>query len=191
MAKKHKKHRRRRHVPGFGGGKKGTMLKLAAIAGGYLLADKINEQIGKYVTTSSGTSSTGAALTVPNTKLMMGGEIGLGALLLLRKGKGTTGMVMTVAGGLLAGAGLKLALKQAGVITGYHNVPVIGRHRMASGYQSVPVIGGTPAQLSGTPGQLQGYRVGQYGSQGSGVIAGFKGAANGSGIMTSGSGYMQ
>ena len=198
MAKHKKKHRRRR-VGGLGGGKKGDLLiKVGSLAVGYLMADTINGQIAKLIPdkTTAATATT-AATTTSRANIRMGVGIGLGGLLLLKKSKGTIGMAMKVSGGLLAGAGLKLALKQAGIITGYHNVPVIGRHRMAGGmhgYQSVPVIGGTPAQLSGTPGQLQGYKVGmgQYGAQGSGVISGFNKATNtGSGILNTGSGYMQ
>ena len=68
------------------------------------------------------------------------------------------GMIKTVGGGVLAGAGLKRALKSFNIISGYQGVPVIGR-RMGA-YQGVPVIGGVrPSQLAGGPGQLQGYRV--------------------------------
>src|SRR5438046_6215296 len=96
MAKKHKKHHHRRRVGAAGGGKKKTMLvKVAALAAGYLLADQINAQMGKYITTSAGTSSTGAAITVPNTKMIIGVEIGLGGLLLLKESDDTTGMVLT------------------------------------------------------------------------------------------------
>jgi hypothetical protein len=123
------------------------------------------------------------------TNTVMGVEIGLGGLLLLSKKKS---MPMTIAGGILAGAGLKLALKKTGIISGYQSVPVIGanRHRMA-GYQSVPVLGNTgmPPQLAGKlPGQLQGFRVNGYGSQGSGVM---NGAGQGSGLMKESTGYMQ
>jgi hypothetical protein len=97
---------------------------------------------------------------------------------------------------LLAGAGVKRALKVLGVMSGYQSVPVIGRYKMA-GYQSVPAIGKTPAQLAGkTPPQLSGYRpagsgVGGYVPAGSGVLGGMGNCDTGSGISTStGSGYM-
>jgi hypothetical protein len=192
MAKKHKKHHRRRRVGALGGGKKsGMLIKIAGVAAGYFLGDSITNKLGTYMTTTTAATSTTAATTTPNTTAVMGVELGLGALLLLKKSSGTTGTVMKAAGGFLAGAGLKLALKKAGFISGYQSVPVIGRHRMA-GYQNVPVIGGTPAQLAGVPGQLQGFKVGQYGVQGSSVISGFgKGGSTGSGLMNAGSGYMQ
>ena len=195
MAKKHKKKHHRRRV-GAAGGKRSMLLKIASIAGGFLLADPINQAVAKLVPDKvTPATTTTAAVTTSRENLRMGGELGLGALLLLKKSSGMTGKAMTVAGGLLAGAGLKIALRKAGFMSGYHNVPVIGaRHRMASGYQSVPVIGGVPSQLAGmgTPGQLQGYRVGQYASQGSGVIAGIgRGSSSGSGMMNAGTNMMQ
>lgn len=126
------------------------ILKLAAVAAGYLLADKINEQIAKVAPAS-------VATYVPYA------ELGGGAALLLI---GRPSLLKTAIGGVLAGAGLKATLKATGVITGYRNVPVLG------GFQSVPVLGKTPAQLQGTPAQLQGYKVGAvpgYRPAGSGV----------------------
>lgn len=191
--------RRRGRVGAFGFGGKDTGIKLAAIAGGFLLGKTINDQIDKVnVKTVPATATTPATTTtvVPKTVVAVG-QIGIGGLLLLRKGgTGTTGMVLKVAGGLLAGAGLRTALVQMGVMSGFQSVPVIGRHRMA-GYQSVPVIGQNkmPPQLSGkTPMQLQGFRVNGYtptGSRGVGVMGSIGATEGGSGITTScGSGYM-
>lgn len=190
MAKRKKSNRRRRsrRVGAVSLGKKGTGLKLLAIAGGYLMGDMINGAVDKLLPGTKD-ATTGIKTIDPNMNRMAAvGEIGIGGLLLLSKKSGT---VMKVGGGLLAGAGLKRALVQMGVLKGYQSVPVIGRHRMA-GYQSVPVIGNTgmPPQLSGrTPAQLQGFRVNGYNNQGSGmgVLAG----DNGSGITnTNSSGYM-
>jgi len=129
-------------------------------------------------------------------QIMIAGEVGLGALLML---KGKPSLVKDIAGGVLAGAGLKLALVSFDIIkpaavTGYQRVPVIG------GYQKVPVIGNVPAQLQGTvaskPAQLQGYRVNGYNNQGSGAVMGSlfttADAANGtgSGLAHGNSGYM-
>lgn len=189
MAKKRKHHHRRRRVHGFGGGGKKSMgLKLLAVAGGYLMADGINAQIDKIVPKKTDTVTN---TQVPNNTVAIAGSIGLGGLLLMRKGTGTTGMVTTIAGGLLAGAGLKRALKSSGIISGYQNVPVIGAPRMA-GYQSTPVIGGKrPPQLAGRPAQLQGFRVNGYTPTGSGVMGSIGNpAGRGSGITT-GSSYMQ
>lgn len=192
--KSHKRKHHRRKVGALGLGSKGTGLKLLAIAGGYLLADSINAQIDKMLPTTADPTS-GVQMVSKNTQTMaMVGEIGIGGLLLLRKGGGggTMGKVMTLGGGVLAGAGLKRALKAAGVIKGYQSVPVIGRHHRMSGYQSVPVIGGNvvPPQLAGrSPAQLQGYKVNGYTPHGSGMGV-LAGADCGSGISNSGSGYM-
>lgn len=194
MAKKRKKHsRRRRRVGAFGLGGSDTGVKLLAVGAGFLLGNTINGMIDKVLPK---TTDTVPVVTKSGETIAMVGQVGLGGLLLLRKQSGTTGMVMKAAGGLLAGAGVKRALKVLGVVSGYQSVPVIGRYKMA-GYQSVPAIGKTPAQLAGkTPPQLSGYRpagsgVGGYVPAGSGVLGGMGNCDNGSGISTStGSGYM-
>lgn len=179
MGRKKSKRRHRRVGAMCFGGKKDAGLKLLAVAGGFLLGDTINTQIDKILPKTKNATTN---VDEPNQTIGIVGEIGLGGLLLMRKKKS---MPVALAGGLLAGAGLKRAAKKMGLLTGYQNVPVIGRHKMA-GYQSVPVIGGnTPPQLSGrTPAQLQGFRVNGYIPTGSGVMAGFDG---GSGV---GGGYM-
>lgn len=172
MAKKRKGAKRRVGAASLNPGS--PIVKLAAIAAGYFLtADPVNTAIDK-ANTKAATATEPAGTRVGET-VVMGGELGLGALLLLSKSKNkTTGLIKTAAGGVLAGAGLKRALKKFGVIKGYQSVPVIGSRRMA-GYQSVPVIGGVPGQLQGVPPQLNGYRsagsgVNGYTSQGSGVL---------------------
>ena len=180
MSKKKQKRRRRVGAMSFGG-KKDVGLKLLAVAGGFLLGDTINTQLDKVLPKSKDATTN---IETPNQTIGIIGEIGLGGLLLMRKKKN---MMLTVGGGVLAGAGLRRVAKKMGLIGGYQNVPVIGRHRMG-GYQSVPVIGNTiiPSQLSGkTPAQLQGYKVGAYVPHGSGVMAGCDG---GSGI---GGGFLQ
>ncbi len=181
--------RRRRRVGAFGMGGKDTAIKLAAIAGGFLLGKSINAQIDKVNTKVVPATATTAATTttmVPKTVVTVG-ELGIGALLLLRKSSGTMGMVTKVAGGVLAGVGLRNALGQMGIMSGYQSVPVIGRHRMA-GYQSVPVIGNNkPGQLSGkTPTQLQGFRVNGYTPTGSnmGVLGSMGAIENGGSSLT-------
>lgn len=189
MAKK-KKGKRRRSVGGLSLSKKGTGLKLLALAGGYLLADKLNEQIDKFLPKTKDATTN---VEVPNQTIGIVGQVGLGGLLLMSKKES---MIKTIAGGVLAGSGLKRALKTAGVIKGYQSVPVIGRPRpRMNGYQQVPVIGKTvvPPQLAGRPAQLQGHRVNGYNSQGSGVLAGYGCGDNGSGsgiTQSSVSGYM-
>lgn len=190
--------RRRRRVGAFGMGGKDTGLKLAALAGGFFLGKSINAKIDSLNTKVVPATATTAAVTttmVPGDVVSIG-EIGIGGLLLLRKGgTGTMGMVSKVAGGVLAGMGIRRIFGSMGIMSGYQSVPVIGRHRMA-GYQSVPVIGANkmPPQLSGkTPSQLQGFRVNGYTPTGSsvGVMGGIGAVDGGSGITTScGSGYM-
>lgn len=193
--RKHRQHRQRRHrrrVMGAFGMSERTKdmgVKILSIAGGFVLGNAINDTIDKILpkTTDPVTHLTSISKTTSN--LTAAGEVGIGALLLLKKSRGTTGTIMKAAGGILAGAGIKRALKTMGVLTGYQSVPVIGRHRMA-GYQSVPVIGANvPPQLAGkVPAQLQGYRVGAYTPSGSGVMGN---ADGGSGITsTSGGGYL-
>ena len=193
MAKRRKKHSRRRsrRVGAFKFGGKGTGLKLAALAGGFFLGNTINGQIDKLLTSASGSTTTTTTTTTPSSMgtIATVGEIGIGGLLLMRRqSAGTMGMVLTVGGGLLAGAGIRRALKSMGIMSGYQSVPVIGRHRMA-GYQNVPVIGNrvTPPQLAGTPAQLQGFRVNGYTPTGSGVM-GAVGSIGGSGITNTGGG---
>src|SRR5689334_10301879 len=186
MAKKRKKHsRRRRRVGAFKLGGSDTGIKLLAAGAGFLLGNTINGLIDKAL------PKTTDAVPVPTTSgqtIAMVGEVGLGGLLLLKKkSPGMTGTLMMGAGGLLLGAGVKRALKVLGVMGGYQSVPVIGRYKMA-GYQSVPAIGKTPAQLAGkVPPQLSGYRpagsgVGGYVPAGSGVLGGIGNCDTGSGI---------
>lgn len=185
--KKHSRRRSRRVGAMSLGGKKSTGLKLLSVAGGFLLGDVINGAIDKMLPGTTDATTKVKTIDAKTAKLATIGEIGIGGLLLLRKKKNA---ILTVGGGVLAGAGLKRALVSMGVLKGYQSVPVIGRHRM-SGYQSVPVIGNTamPPQLSGKiPAQLQGYRVNGYTSQGSGV--GMLADGNGSGITSTSSGYM-
>lgn len=189
--KRTQKRRRSRRVGGFKMGGKDTGVKLLAVGAGFLLGNMINAAVDKMLpkTTDTVPVPTKGAQTAA-----MVGELGLGGALLLMKAGGTVGKV---AGGVLAGAGLKRALSVLGIMSGYQSVPVIGRHRMA-GYQQTPVIGAIPAQLSGrTPPQLSGYRpagsgVGAYTSQGSGVMGsiGSCESGNGSGLNHTGSGYM-
>lgn len=162
MAKKSKRKKRRvGSALSLKGGKSSTM-KLIGLAAGYLLADKVNDQVLKILPKKKDS----AGVEVPNTQLAMVAEIGLGGYLALR----SKNKMLQIGGAFVAGAGLKLALKSAGVIKGYQSVPVVGgRIRRAGGYQATPVIGGMPSQLSGLPNQLSGYRV-NGNSQGSNVM---------------------
>lgn len=193
-------HRRRvRGVGAFGLKGKDTGLKIAALAGGFFLGKTINGAVDSLfakIAPETGTTVNTSNITgskIP-TVVATVGEVGVGGLLLLRKKSGGVNTALKVAGGILAGAGLRRAIGQMGFMNGYQSVPVIGRHRMA-GYQSVPVIGQRtiPAQLAGgtTPAQLQGFRVNGYTSAGSGVMGKIGAIEGGSGITnTGGGGYM-
>jgi len=199
MAKRRRKsgrRTRRRVSGGFGMKGKDGMLKVAALAGGFFLGKSINAQVDKLLMKMNNSTATSTTTTSTATgTIATVAEVGIGGLLLLRKGgKGMTGKAMTVAGGVLAGAGIRRALASMGFMSGYQNVPVIGRHRMA-GYQNVPVIGKSviPAQLAGgsTPAQLQGFRVNGYTPTGSGVMGRIGALDGGSGVTnTGGGGYM-
>lgn len=186
----HKKRGRRRRRVGAVSMKSltgKTGIKLLSVAAGIAFGKQINAQIDKMNTK---TDASGATTTRVPTSMLTLGEIGIGGLLMMYKKSGTTGTVVNVVGGVLAGVGVRRALAQAGIMAGFQSVPVIGRHRMA-GFQSVPVIGNRrmPTQLSGrVPSQLQGFRVNGYIPTGSGVGA-MGSVPGGSGIST-GSGYM-
>lgn len=187
--KKFKRHR----VSGASLNPKSPVVMIAATAAGFFLADTINGQIDKLLPAAPAPvapapATTGALDPKTMDSLVMVGELGLGAFLLM--GKGKSSLLKTAGGGLLAGAGLKRLLVKTGAIKGYNvngyrvngyqSVPVIG------GYQSVPVIGNSrrPAQLQGVPSQLSG-RMRVMGSVGLEHTEG-----SGSGIMGS-SGCMQ
>jgi len=206
MAKKKTHRKKHKKVSGLGAmlNPKSPIVMVAAIAGGYFFGDKINNFADTLIPDSL-TNATAATATTPAKpatlsadtadKILMAGELGIGALLLL---KGKPHLVKTLAGGVLAGAGLQRALISFNIVkvSGYQAVPVIGNR--VRGYQSVPVIGSTPAQLQGLPAQLQGYRVNGYKPNGSG--AGMLGSlytnavandnGSGSGIQNAGSAYL-
>lgn len=146
------------------------LVKFGSVAVGYFMADKVNTALDKVMGTL-------------DEKIKAGVEVGAGTLLVmgkLGKPKGTLGTVVTVAGGILAGAGLKRALKSFGVITGYGMVPVIGAYTpnvSLNGYQKVPVIGGY--QTASVP--INGVAPGHS------KIMGSVNASEGSGRLNSGS----
>lgn len=161
MAKRKAKKttRRRRKMGALAMKANSNIVKLGAIALGYFMGDKINDTI---------MSATGGKI---DGKIVAGAEAGLGALLLLSKGKPS--MIKTIGGGVALGAGLKKLLKEFGIINGiggYGNVPVVGRRRI-NGYGNVPVVG-----AYSSPGTLAGYSTeGTLASRnGSAVMAGIR-----------------
>lgn len=126
--KKSKSARRRRRMSGLALNPTSEIVQYGSIAAGFLLGDKINAVIDKV-----------ADPTKIDSKLVAGGQIGLGtAYMFLKKGK--KNIVLTVASGLLIGAGAKRGLKAFGIgdlaINGYQHVPSV------NGYQNVPSVGG-------------------------------------------------
>lgn len=146
-AKKRKKKattsRRRRRV-GASLNSKNLLVKLAPIAAGYLLADKINPMIDKIVP---------ATITAKSNYQMISGvaEAGLGGWLAFGMKKKT--MATSVIGGVLLGAGVKRVLKGTGAIAGFRDQKVIqGRRGMAGFYDQKVIQGFTPttgSQLNG------------------------------------------
>lgn len=185
-----RRHKRRR-VGAVSLGNTSMLLKLGSLAAGYFLADTINPMIDKVLPKTTDTTTN---TQVPNQTIGIIGELGIGGLLLMKRtGKGMAGKALTVAGGILAGAGVQRTMKKMGVIKGYQSVPVIGRPKMA-GYQSVPVVGKIPSVLGKIPGALQGYRVNGpngYVPHGSGAgVMGAIGNIEGGLNYSAGSGYM-
>lgn len=145
MAKRNKRVKktyRRRRVSGLGKlNANNPLVKFGSIALGYVFSDKINDALD---------SATGGKM---DGKLMAGLEVfaGLaanGTLPVL--GKKKPGLAMTLAGGVLAGAGAKRGLTEFGIISGFSDVPVLG------GYRAVPVLNG----YNPTPGaNMAGYKV--------------------------------
>lgn len=128
------------------------MIKYGSIAAGYLLGDKINDTISK---------ATGDKI---DGKIVAAAEAGAG--LLLFTSKKVKKPMLKVIGGVLAGAGIKKALSEFGVINGFENVPVL------AGYSSVPVISGYTTQQPA----LNGFNVPRT------VSASVMGSIDGSGI---------
>lgn len=163
MARKRKKssHRRRRRVGAMALNASSPLVKIGSIVAGYFLGDTINGLLNNLVPASMKTA-TNANKT---GKMVAIGEGGIGAALILIKGKKT---VLKVAfGGVMLGAGIKrfMNLSKAGVdpasLGGYGDVPVIGAYatngqlgyrRRIAGYGDMPVIGSyTPnSSLNGT-----------------------------------------
>ena len=143
MAKRKKKSSGRRHKVGATKlNANSNLVKLAAVAGGYFFSDKINAPIVKMAGDKVDGKIIGAA------------EAGIGAYLVLGKGRKT--MVKTIAGGVLAGAGIKKLMGEFGIGSinnPYGRVPVIGNNNP---YGRVPVIAGTRRVGSYTPNQQLG-----------------------------------
>lgn len=145
------------------------MVKLGGLVLGFLAATPINAAIDK---------ATGGKI---DTKIVGGVQVGLGAFYLLSKGK--KNLILTLATGVLAGAGVKREMTAFGIggIGGYGAVPALG------GYGAVPALG-YARRVAGydTPGIVGGYSVPGTMQGAQSVMGGVGNASNGSGIMSDG-----
>lgn len=160
-AKKRKPTRRRRRIGGLGAmTPSNPIVKYGSMAVGYLLGDKVNEALDKV----AGDKMDG--------KLLAGLQVfaGLVANQTVPLVKMKPNMILTVAGGVLAGAGVKRGLTEFGVVNGFFNVPAL------NGFRAVPALNG----FNPTPGQ----QLGGYNPSPSKVMGSVPMAAmdNGSGI---------
>lgn len=131
-------HHRRRRVGAMSMSVSSPIMKYGPIALGFLLADKINAPIDKMVGTKL------------DTKIIAGAQVGLGAAYIFLK-KGKKSLPLTIAAGILLGAGAKRAMTAFGIagIGPYGRVPVVG-----GAYGRVPVVSGR-------------HRIGDYNPHGS------------------------
>ena len=159
MAKKrkHVKHRRRHRVGALALNPSSPLVMLGSVALGYFGGTAINSALNMIIPASMKTQ--------PYTgKAVAAGQVGVGALLVM--GKGRKSMIKTVAGGLLAGAGLKRAMivfatGTTDTLGGYGDLPVIGAYaplsqigrRQLNGYGQIPVVGGYNPESSLTGSQ--------------------------------------
>lgn len=136
MAKKKRNKRksssRRRKVGALALNASSPLVKYGSIVAGYFVGDKINTNVIDKITGGK----------IDNKTLGIAQTVGGGFLALKKKKAGMTGTLLTVAGGLIAGAGIKRAMSAFGVgrVGGYKSVPVLGN--TMNGYGAVPVIGG-------------------------------------------------
>lgn len=175
---KNRRPRRRRIGAAAALNPQSSIVRIGSLAIGYFMGETINTAIDKVAGTI-------------DEKLKGAAEGGLGAALMLMKlGKTKPGLLQTVGGGVLAGAGARRLLKAFGVINGiggYQAVPVIGRKMLPStrvnGYGAVPVVAGynVPQQMNGV---FNGYNVPPV------PKAQVMGAVQGSGLSNCGSDYM-
>ncbi len=182
-AKKKSSTTRRRKVGAMALNVSSPLVMYGPIAGGFLMGDKINDQIDKMLPDDK-----------VGQKIKGGLEGGIGAALVFMKlGKKKT-VIEVVAGGVLLGAGVRRLLKEFGIITGYQSVPVVAKRHL-NGYGAVPVVGNGGYKTARTSlngalnGVFNGYQVPPvpYGA-GANVMGS---TGSGSGLMANGSECMQ
>lgn len=123
------------------------LIVLGSLALGYLSGDTISGKLDTYIptTTTPATATTPAVVkNVVSDTVLGASEMGAAALLYL---KGPKKVWSHVVAGFTAGVGLRLVLKDQGVVTGFQSLPVIGN--ILRGFQSLPVVGKIPSALKG------------------------------------------
>lgn len=123
-----KTSQRRRRVSGVAMNANSPIMQYGPIAGGYLLADKINEAIAKVVPATLDPKIVAAAQAI-------------GGFILRKQMKGMAGAVI---GGLLMGSGVKAGLKAFNVISG---VPGSRSLPVVNGYRDLRTINGLPRSV--------------------------------------------
>jgi len=141
MSRRRKKttSRRRRRISGVALSATSPIVKYGSLAGGYFLADKINEQLTKITGTLD--------------PKIVNGVLAAGGLyyMFIHKGKKSTPLV--IVSGLAAGTGIKGLLTEFGVVSGFRELPVV------SGFNNVPVVGKYSIPSGALNGVPNGYRV--------------------------------
>ena len=161
MAKRRKKVKsRRRRIGALALNPASPLVKYGSAALGYFLGDKINDAIS---------NATGDKV---DGKIIAAAEAGIGLMLMLMMKKAKKSLPLTIAAGVLTGAGVKKALSEFGIINGFSDVPVL------AGYKSVPVLSGYNTR----PGAMNGFNVPEPMNSSRAVMGGFGGLDEGSGI---------
>lgn len=160
MAKRKSSKKRKGRVGAAGAlSAKSTVVKAGSLIGGYLLSDKIQEQMDKMLG-QSGVDSKWINLALAG-----------GGLYYLFMYKGKKNLPLSVIAGLLAGAGAKGALTDFGILSGFSSIPVVGNMR------NVPVLGNYAVPQPSLSGINAGYEV-----PNASIIGAIPDAASGSGI---------
>lgn len=173
MAKKKtkKSHRRRRHrVGAMALNANSPLVQLGSVALGYLAGTAVNPVINMLIPAGMKTQ--------PMTgKIVAGAQVGLGALLVMGKGKKT--LIKTILGGVVAGAGIKRAMivfapGTTDTLGGYGQIPVLGAYavpgqlgwggKKVAGYGQIPTVGAYAPNST-----VNGKVMGTFGDSGSGV----------------------
>lgn len=125
---------------------KNPLVLVASVAAGWFGSDQIFKVIDKAIPTKDTSATDKTQVNVVSDTVLGTGMVAAGGALALL---GKKSMVKTIAGGVMAGAGLKLVLVDQGAIKGFPSVPSVGRRRRMAGFPSVPSVGRIPESLRG------------------------------------------